>query len=97
MPGRWVGKLRARVVDAAPQNEETGPDEYLLRKLIVIRANEVWAVDTNESLMARGFAYLTSDADKPAHLPTYSELIIKSGKNVQTIDATSPTQKRAIQ
>lgn len=36
---------------------------YLLRKLAVTRANQVWALDTTYIAMARGFVYLTAVVD----------------------------------
>ena len=36
---------------------------YLLRKLAIIRANQVWALDTTYVPMARGFVYLTAVVD----------------------------------
>jgi putative transposase len=36
---------------------------YLLRKLAVVRANQVWALDTTYIPMARGFVYLTAVVD----------------------------------
>lgn len=36
---------------------------YLLRKLSIIRANQVWALDTTYIPMARGFVYLTAVVD----------------------------------
>ena len=36
---------------------------YLLRKLPIIRANQVWALDTTYIPMARGFVYLTAVVD----------------------------------
>jgi putative transposase len=36
---------------------------YLLRKLAVLRSNQVWALDTTYIPMARGFVYLTAVAD----------------------------------
>ena len=36
---------------------------YLLRKLAIIRANQVWALDTTYIPMARGFVYLTAVVD----------------------------------
>ena len=33
---------------------------YLLRKLAITRANQVWALDTTDIPMARGFVYLTA-------------------------------------
>ncbi len=36
---------------------------YLLRKLAVTRANQVWALDTTYIPMARGFVYLTAVVD----------------------------------
>lgn len=36
---------------------------YLLRKLPIIRANQVWALDTTYVPMARGFVYLTAVVD----------------------------------
>ena len=36
---------------------------YLLRKLAIVRANQVWALDTTYIPMARGFVYLTAVID----------------------------------
>ena len=36
---------------------------YLLRKLTITRANQVWALDTTYCRMARGFVYLTAVVD----------------------------------
>jgi putative transposase len=36
---------------------------YLLRKLAVVRSNQVWALDTTYIPMARGFVYLTAVVD----------------------------------
>ncbi len=36
---------------------------YLLRKLAITRANQVWALDTTYIAMARGFVYLTAVVD----------------------------------
>ena len=36
---------------------------YLLRKLAVTRANQVWALDTTYIAMAKGFVYLTAVVD----------------------------------
>ncbi|EQD69945.1 Transposase, partial [mine drainage metagenome] len=39
---------------------------YLLRKLAITRANQVWALDTTYCPMARGFVYLTAVVTWPA-------------------------------
>jgi putative transposase len=36
---------------------------YLLRKLVINRSNQVWALDTTYIRMARGFVYLTAVVD----------------------------------
>jgi putative transposase len=36
---------------------------YLLRKLAIVRANQVWALDTTYIPLARGFVYLTAVVD----------------------------------
>ena len=36
---------------------------YLLRKLPIVQANQVWALDTTYIPMARGFVYLTAVVD----------------------------------
>lgn len=36
---------------------------YLLRKVVIRRANQVWALDTTYIRMARGFVYLTAAVD----------------------------------
>lgn len=46
--------------NAAPGNKIY---PYLLRKLSIIRANQVWALDTTYIPMAKGFVYLTAVVD----------------------------------
>src|ERR1019366_6195413 len=41
---------------------------YLLRQLAIIRANQVWALDTTYIPMARGFVYLTAVVDVASRL-----------------------------
>ena len=36
---------------------------YLLRKLPIVHANQIWALDTTYIPMAKGFVYLTTVAD----------------------------------
>ncbi|HEX9719399.1 MAG TPA: IS3 family transposase [Ramlibacter sp.] len=68
---RHIGTLMLRMgIEAlAPQpgTSKAAPGHkiypYLLRKLAIIRANQVWALDTTYIPMARGFVYLTAVVD----------------------------------
>ena len=68
---RHIGTLMLRMgIEAlAPQpgTSKAAPGHkiypYLLRKLAIIRANQVWALDTTYVPMARGFVYLTAVVD----------------------------------
>ncbi len=68
---RHVGTLMQRmgITALAPQpgTSKRAPGHkiypYLLRKLAVTRANQVWALDTTYIPMARGFVYLTAVVD----------------------------------
>jgi len=61
--------LRMGVEALAPQpgTSQAAPGHkvypYLLRKLAITRANQVWALDTTYIPMARGFVYLTAVVD----------------------------------
>jgi len=61
--------LRMGIVALAPQpgTSQAAPGHkiypYLLRKLAIHRANQVWALDTTYIPMARGFVYLTAVVD----------------------------------
>jgi putative transposase len=61
--------LRMGVEALAPQpgTSKAAPGHkiypYLLRKLSITRANQVWALDTTYIAMARGFVYLTAVVD----------------------------------
>jgi len=66
-----VGTLMQRMGIAAlapqPGTSKRAPGHkiypYLLRKLAITRANQVWALDTTYIPMARGFVYLTAVVD----------------------------------
>lgn len=61
--------LRMGIEALAPQpgTSKAGPGHkiypYLLRKLTINRANQVWALDTTYIPMAKGFVYLTAVVD----------------------------------
>src|SRR3990172_6914552 len=61
--------LRMGIAALAPQpgTSKRAPGHkvypYLLRKLAITRANQVWALDTTYIPMARGFVYLTAVVD----------------------------------
>jgi putative transposase len=61
--------LRMGIAALAPQpgTSQAAPGHkiypYLLRKLAIHRANQVWALDTTYIPMARGFVYLTAVVD----------------------------------
>ena len=54
---------------------------YLLRKLVIQRSNQVWALDTTYIRMARGFVYLTAVVD------VYSRRIL-AHRTAITLEAT---------
>ena len=71
-----VGRLHVRTMmqkmgisALAPQqgtsqrNPQHNVFPYLLRKLVIERSNQVWAMDTTYIRMARGFVYLTAVVD----------------------------------
>lgn len=68
---RHIGTLMQRMGIAAlapqPGTSKRAPGHkvypYLLRKLAITRANQVWALDTTYIPMARGFVYLTAVVD----------------------------------
>ena len=68
---RHIGTLMLRMGIAAvapqPCTSKRAPGHkiypYLLRKLPITRANQVWALDTTYIPMARGFLYLTAVVD----------------------------------
>ena len=61
--------LRMGIESLAPQpgTSKAAPGHkiypYLLRKLAIVRANQVWALDTTYIQMAKGFVYLTAVVD----------------------------------
>ena len=74
--GHNVGRLHVRslmrkmgITALAPQpgTSQRNPQHkvfpYLLRKLVINRSNQVWALDTTYIRMARGFVYLTAVVD----------------------------------
>lgn len=74
--GHKVGRLHVRtlmktmgIAALAPQpgTSERNPQHkvypYLLRKLAIVRSNQVWAMDTTYIRMERGFVYLTAVVD----------------------------------
>ena len=68
---RHLGTLMRRmgIAAVAPQPGTSTPTPghkiypYLLRDLKIVRANQVWALDTTYIAMARGFVYLTAVVD----------------------------------
>ena len=68
---RHIGTLMLRMGIAAlapqPGTSKATPGNkvypYLLRRLAITRANQVWALDTTYIPMARGFVYLTAVVD----------------------------------
>ena len=74
--GHQVGRLHVRslmrkmgICALAPQpgTSQRNPQHkvfpYLLRKLVINRSNQVWALDTTYIRMAKGFVYLTAVVD----------------------------------
>lgn len=74
--GHKVGRLHVRtlmktmgIAALAPQpgTSQRNPQHkvypYLLRKLAIVRSNQVWALDTTYIRMERGFVYLTAVVD----------------------------------
>ena len=74
--GYRVGRLHVRslmikmgisAIAPQPGTSKRNPQHkvfpYLLRKLVIHRSNQVWALDTTYIRMARGFVYLTAVVD----------------------------------
>ncbi len=74
--GFRVGRLHVRTlmikmgisaIASQPGTSKRNPQHkvfpYLLRKLVIHRSNQVWALDTTYIRMARGFVYLTAVVD----------------------------------
>jgi len=81
--GYRVGRLHVRTlmikmgisaIAPQPGTSKRNPQHkvfpYLLRKLVIHRSNQVWALDTTYIRMARGFVYLTAVVD------VYSRLVL---------------------
>lgn len=58
MPSRALVIARAVLAEHSHPGHKIYP--YLLRKLRITRANQVWALNTSYIPMARGFVYLTA-------------------------------------
>jgi putative transposase len=60
-------KMGIEAVAPQPGTSERNPQHkvypYLLRKLPIVRSNQVWALDTTYIRMERGFVYLTAVVD----------------------------------
>ena len=60
-------KMGIRAIATQPGTSKRNPQHkvfpYLLRKLVIHRSNQVWALDTTYIRMARGFVYLTAVVD----------------------------------
>ncbi|NDI23694.1 MAG: IS3 family transposase, partial [Betaproteobacteria bacterium] len=60
-------KMGIRAIAPQPGTSKRNPQHkvfpYLLRKLVIHRSNQVWALDTTYIRMARGFVYLTAVVD----------------------------------
>jgi putative transposase len=72
MVGRLHVRTLMRKMDIAALAPQPGTSQrnplhkvfpYLLRKLVINRSNQVWALDTTYIRMARGFVYLTAVVD----------------------------------
>jgi len=63
-----------------PGTSQRHPDHkiypYLLRKLAITRANQVWALDTTYIPMARGFVYLTAVVDVASRMVLAHKLAV---------------------
>ena len=82
--------LRMGIEALAPQpgTSQAAPGHkiypYLLRKLAITRANQVWALDTTYIPMARGFVYLTAVVD----VATRKVLAHKVATTLEALHAT---------
>ena len=65
--GTLMPRMGIQVLAPQPGTSKAAPGHkiypYLLRKLAITRANQVWALDTTYIPMARGFVYLTAVVD----------------------------------
>jgi len=64
---RPVQRMGTEALCPQPGSSKPAPGHkvypYLLRKLPIVRSNQVWALDTTYIAMARGFVYLTAVVD----------------------------------
>ena len=62
-----MGRMGIEALAPQPGTSKAAPGHkiypYLLRKLTITRANQVWSLDTTYVPMARGFVYLTAVVD----------------------------------
>jgi putative transposase len=69
--GRWhIGTLKKIGIESLATRSDTSQRQpgnkiypYLLSHLPIVRANQVWALDTTYIPIARGFVYLTAIID----------------------------------
>ena len=65
--GTLMQRMGIQALCPQPGTSERNPQHkvypYLLRKVVIRRANQVWALDTTYIRMARGFVYLTAVVD----------------------------------
>lgn len=65
--GTLMQRMDIQALCPQPGTSERNPQHkvypYLLRKVVIRRANQVWALDTTYIRMARGFVYLTAVVD----------------------------------
>jgi putative transposase len=65
--GTFMRRMGIEALAPQPGTSKAAPGNkiypYLLRKLAIVRANQVWALDTTYIPMAKGFVYLTAVVD----------------------------------
>jgi putative transposase len=65
--GTFMHRMGIEALAPQPGTSKAAPGNkiypYLLRKLAIVRANQVWALDTTYIPMAKGFVYLTAVVD----------------------------------
>ena len=66
--GTLMKKMGIEALAPQPGTSQRAPGNkiypYLLRKVSIVRSNQVWALDTTYTPMARGFVYLTAVVDE---------------------------------
>ena len=89
-----MGRMGIEALCPQPGTSKRNPGHkvypYLLRKLAITRANQVWALDTTYCPMARGFVYLTAVGTRrqlmPREISAATEAVVARSQETSLLD-----------